>query len=110
MFPSQQARTLYAVFHSFYNDRKQDSATNTTHSKRTIELLKQHNIMSNTLSTIWGNINGCDNNYICATSLYLISMLSQAFYVIIDRGISAPGHVKEVVYGLNDIAKRFLFQ
>ena len=37
-------------------------------------------------------------------------MLSQAFYVIIDRFISAPGHVREVVYGLNAINIRFPFQ
>ena len=37
-------------------------------------------------------------------------MLSQAFSVIIDRGISEPGHVREVVDGLNVISKRFLYQ
>ena len=34
----------------------------------------------------------------------------QAFYVIIDRGISEPGHDREVIDGLNYIEKRFLFQ
>ena len=37
-------------------------------------------------------------------------MLSQAFSVIIYRGISAPGHVRELVDGLNAILKSFLFQ
>ena len=37
-------------------------------------------------------------------------MLSQAFYVIFDRGISSPRHGREVVDGLNAIEKRFLFQ
>ena len=36
-------------------------------------------------------------------------MLSQDFYIIIDHGISAPGHGREVVYGLNITKKRFLF-
>ena len=36
-------------------------------------------------------------------------MLSQAFYVIIDRGISAPGNSREVVDDINTIDKRFLF-
>ena len=31
-------------------------------------------------------------------------------YVIIDRGISAPGYGRKVLYGLNAIEKRFLFQ
>ena len=37
-------------------------------------------------------------------------MLSQAFSVIIDRGISAPVHGREVIDGLNSIDKRFLIQ
>ena len=39
-----------------------------------------------------------------------MSILSQAFSVIIDRGISAPGHVIEVVDGLNTIDKSFLLK
>ena len=37
-------------------------------------------------------------------------MLSQAFYIIIDRGISAPGHGRELVDGLNAVDKRFFSQ
>ena len=37
-------------------------------------------------------------------------ILSQDFSIIIDRGISATGHVRELVYGLNAIEKRFLFK
>ena len=36
-----------------------------------------------------------------------MSMLSQAFSVIIDRGISATGHVRELVDGINAIGKLF---
>ena len=32
------------------------------------------------------------------------------YSIIIDQGISAPGHGKEVVYGLNDIDKRYIYQ
>ena len=63
--------------------------------------------MSNTLSTIWENIDGCTEHYICATVLYLMSMLSQAFSVIIDHGINLSGHSIEVVDGLNAIDKSF---
>ena len=49
-----QARTLHVVFHSFLSDyRKQYSDTTIAHNKHIIELLKQHNIVSNTLNTIW---------------------------------------------------------
>ena len=37
-------------------------------------------------------------------------MLSRYFYVNIDRGISAPGHGREVVDVRNSVGKRFLFQ
>ena len=66
--------------------------------------------MSNTLIKTCENIDCCVNHYICATTLYLISMLSQSFSVIIDRDICSPVHGKEVVDDLNAIYNMFLFQ
>ena len=43
-------------------------------------------------------------------SLYLTSVSSQCHSLIIDQGISAPGHGKEVVYDMNDIDKRYVYQ
>ena len=34
----------------------------------------------------------------------------QCYSVIIDRSISAPGYEKEVVNGLNEIDKRYIYQ
>ena len=62
------------------------------------------------LSTIWENTDGCAEQYICATALYLMSVLSQRHSIIFYRGISAPGHGKEVVDGLNAIDKRYIYQ
>ena len=39
-----------------------------------------------------------------------MSVLSQCYSVIIDGGISSPGHGKEVVYGLNAVYKRYIYQ
>ena len=39
-----------------------------------------------------------------------MSLLSHDFSVIIDHGISVPVHVREVLYGLNSIVKRFISQ
>ena len=39
-----------------------------------------------------------------------MSVLSQCFSIIIDRGISKPSHSKEVVYGINVIDKRYIYQ
>ena len=39
-----------------------------------------------------------------------MSVMSQCYSDINDRGISSPGHGKEVVYGLNAIDKRYIYQ
>ena len=39
-----------------------------------------------------------------------MSVMSQCYSIIIDRGISAPGHGKEVVYGINYFYKRYIYQ
>ena len=42
--------------------------------------------------------------------MYIMSAMSQCYSIIIDRGISAPGHGKEVVDGLNAFHKRYIYQ
>ena len=106
---STLSRQRHAVFKSFLSDNsKQYSATTTAHIKLFISFLKEKNVSTTSLSTIWGNTDGCAKQYICASALYLISVMSQCCSVIIDRGISAPGHVKEVVGGLNDVDKHYI--
>ena len=39
-----------------------------------------------------------------------MSFMSQCYSIIIDRGISAPGHGKEVVDGINAVDKRYIYQ
>ena len=39
-----------------------------------------------------------------------MSVISQTYSIIIDRGISAPGHGKEVADGLNAVDKRCIYQ
>ena len=39
-----------------------------------------------------------------------MSVMSQTYSIIIDQGISAPGHGKEVVDGLNAVDKRYIYQ
>ena len=56
------------------------------------------------------NTDGCVEKYRCASVLYLMSVMSQCYSIIIDRGISAPGHGKEVVYGINAVDKRYIYQ
>ena len=59
-------------------------------------------------STIGGNTGGCADQYKCASVLYLMSVMSQCYSVIIYH-ISAPGHGKEVIDVINSIDKRYIF-
>ena len=92
---STLSRPKNAVFHSFLSDdRKQDAATTTAHSKHLISLLKNKQVLTTSLSTIWENTDGCAEQYRCASALYLMSVMSQTYSIIIDRGISARGNGK----------------
>ena len=84
------------------DDSKQDAATTTVHSKFLIELFKKK-VLTSTLSTMWENTDCCLDKYRCASALYPMSFFYQCHSIIIDRGISAPLHGKEVVGGLNSI-------
>ena len=108
---STLSRPRHAVFHSFLSDdSKKDAVTTTAHTKRLISLIKNKSVLTTSLSIIWENTDGCAEQYICAYAVYLMSVMSQTYSIIIDWGISAPGHGKEVVDGLNAVDKRFIYQ
>ena len=65
--------------------------------------------MATSLSTILENTDGCDEQFICASALYLMSVVSQYNSNIIDKSKSAPGHGKEVVDGINAVDKRYIY-
>ena len=44
--------------------------------------------MTSSLSKIWEKTDGCKYQYRCDSALYLMSVLSQCYSAIIDRGIS----------------------
>ena len=93
---STLSRPRHAVFHSFLSDdSKQDAATTTAHRKHLMSFLKNKQVLNTSLSTIWENTDGCAEQYRCASSLYLMSVISQTYSIIIDHGISASGHGKE---------------
>ena len=92
---STLSRPRHAAFHYFVSDdSKQDAVTTTAHRKRLMSLLKNKKVLKTSLSTIWENTDGCAEQYRCDSALYLMSVMSQTYPIIIDRGISAPGHGK----------------
>ena len=103
------------MFHSFLSDdSKQDTATNTAHSKHFIKILKEIKMLTSSLSKIWDNTDGeedgCAEQYRCASALYLMSVMSQYYSVIIYCGISSPVNGKEVVDSINAIYKHYIYQ
>ena len=65
--------------------------------------------MTTSLSKIWENTDGSDEQYRFTSAIYLISVMSQCYSFITDWVISSPGNGKEVVDGLNAIDKRYLY-
>ena len=60
----------HAVFHSFLvDDIKQYSATNTSHRKHWIELLRVTKKLTPALSKIRENTDGCAEKYRCASAI-----------------------------------------
>ena len=55
------------------------------------------------------NTYGCNYQYICATVLYLLSILSHAYNFVIGRCFGGPRHGKGVIDGLNATDRRFLY-
>ena len=67
--PSRQRN---AVFHPFLSDNsKQDAATTTAQRNGLISFLKEKRLLTASLSTIWENTDGCDEQYRCASAMYL---------------------------------------
>ena len=57
---------------------------------------------------MWDQTDGCENQHLCASAIYLLSCIALEFSIIVDRAVGAPGHVKDVVDGLNYRDKRML--
>ena len=56
------------------------------------------------------NTDDCIVQYQFDSALYLISFMSQCYYIIIVLGIITPGYGKEVVDGLNAVDNPYIYQ
>ena len=69
--------TSCSVKKKLSDDRKLDSYTTTACSKHLIKLLKGRKVLAPPLSKPQDNTDGCVEQCRCASSLYLISVMSQ---------------------------------
>ena len=58
------------------------------------------------MSTVWEYTHGCAKKYGCDLDIYLMTVLSSSYGIILDCETYAPSHEKNVVDGLNATAKR----
>ena len=91
------------------DNRKKDADTTAAHRKRIIDLLKKQKFLGDDVSTLWVNTYSCAVHCRCATALFSLSVLPQYHNIIIDRGISAPGHGSKVVDGMNATDTMLIF-
>ena len=73
-------------------------------------MLKNKQVLTTSLSTIWENTDGCAEQYRCASAMYLMPVMAQCYSIIIDWGISETGNGKELVYGINAVDKSYIYQ
>ena len=59
------------------------------------------------ISTVWEYTNGCAKKNRCDLAVYLLTMLSYSYGIIIYHTINAPGHGNNFIDRLNATDKRF---
>ena len=60
------------------------------------------------MSTVWEDTGGCYKQYRCDLAIYLITLLSSSYGIIIDRAINTTDNGKNVVDRLNANEKSYL--
>ena len=60
------------------------------------------------MSTVWEDTDGCAKKYRCALTIYLMTLLSSSYGIIMDHAMNPPGHGNNVVDGLNATDKNYL--
>ena len=60
------------------------------------------------MSTVWEDTDGRAKQYMCALAIYLMTVLSSSYVIIIDSAINSPVSGKNVVDRLNATEKRYL--
>ena len=96
-------------FHSYIsNDNEKDVCNSHAHMVHLLKTSLESGRLVSGMSTVWEGTDGGSKQYRCAFVLYLMTVLSYSYGIILDQAIDAPGHGKNVVDGLNATYKRYL--
>ena len=60
------------------------------------------------MSTVWEDTEGCAKKYRCDLAIYLMTVLSSSYGIIMDCEINAPCYVKNGVDRINSMDKSYL--
>ena len=60
------------------------------------------------MSTVWEDNDSCEKIFRCVLAVYLMTMLSSLYDIIMYRAINAPGHGNNSVNVLNPTDKHYL--
>ena len=60
------------------------------------------------MSRVWEDTDGYDNKYRRDLDIYLMTVLSSSYWIIMDHPPNAQGHGNNVVDGLNETDKGYL--
>ena len=61
-------------------------------TQKLLKFLRGNNYINKTSSIIWEGPVGFTEQYRCYTAIYMLSLLSNYFQIVIDQVIGAPGH------------------
>ena len=105
-YPSfMDGSSLVFDFHSYLSDdTTQMACTVHCHMIKLITQLMNDNVLSKG-GRLLSTTDGCAKQYKCATAIYLLSMLSKTYNIVIDRALCAPGHGKSEVDSINGVDK-----
>ena len=65
-------------------------------------------ILVSVMSKLWEDTDGFDKQYGCALDIYLMTLLSSSYGIIMNPAINAPVCGKNYVYGINATYKSYL--
>ena len=60
------------------------------------------------MSTVWEDTDGCAKKYRCDLDIYLMTMVSASYGILMYHAINVPGNGNNFVDGLNATDKRYL--
>ena len=84
--------------HSYISDDNKHYACDSyAHMFHLLKTFLELGIFITGMSTVWEDINVCSKQYMCALAIYLFTVLSSPYSIIMDRANNAPGHGNNVV-------------